>query len=130
RMKVAIVVPDSWSFWGGVPEHAHHQARALAELGVETRTLIGHDPPGLVTRLLHPRAVREEPLPPGTIATGRSAIVPANGALPNVVLDPRAFFRVRRALERERFDVVHVHEPLAPVAGVATLALARVPLVG
>jgi phosphatidylinositol alpha-mannosyltransferase len=129
-MKVAIVVPYSWSFWGGVPEHAQHQAAALAELGVETRTLIGYDPPGWLTRVLHPRAGRNEPLPDGWIPTGRSAIVPTNGALPNVVLDPRAVLRIRRTLERERFDVVHVHEPLAPVPCVAALALARVPVVG
>jgi phosphatidylinositol alpha-mannosyltransferase len=129
-MKVGIVVPYSWSFWGGVPEHAYHQAQALEELGIETRTLIGYDPPGALTRLLHPREGRAGAPPAGCIATGRSAIVVANGALPNVVLDPRAFFRVRRALERERFDVVHVHEPLAPVACVAALALARGPVVG
>src|SRR6266487_158082 len=106
-MKVGIVVPYSWSFWGGVPEHAQHQALALQALGIETRTLIGYDPPGLLTRMLHPRTGRAEPPPRGFISTGRSAIVPANGALPNLFLDPRAFFRVRRALERERFDVVH-----------------------
>ena len=32
-MKVGIVVPYSWSFWGGVQEHADHQARALRRLG-------------------------------------------------------------------------------------------------
>ena len=31
-MKVGIVVPYSWSFWGGVQEHADHQARALRRL--------------------------------------------------------------------------------------------------
>ena len=28
-MKVGIFVPFSWSFWGGVNEHAQHQARAV-----------------------------------------------------------------------------------------------------
>jgi phosphatidylinositol alpha-mannosyltransferase len=63
------------------------------------------------------------------IPVGRSVIVPANGALPNIVLSPSAVFRIRRLLERERFDVVHVHEPMTPAIGVATLALAQVPLV-
>src|SRR5919201_1749575 len=128
-MKVGIVVPYSWSFWGGVPEHAHHQAQALAHLGVETRTIIGHDPPGALTRILHPRVGRHERPPPDVLPVGRSVIVPANGALPNIVLSPPSVGRIRRILERERFDVVHVHEPMTPAIGVATLALARVPLV-
>src|SRR5204863_3331536 len=67
--------------------------------------------------------------PAYVIPVGRSVIVPANGALPNIVLSPSTVFRIRRLLERERFDVVHVHEPMTPAIGVATLAFARVPLV-
>jgi phosphatidyl-myo-inositol alpha-mannosyltransferase len=128
-MKVGIVVPYSWSFWGGVPEHADHQARALGQLGVETRIIIGHDPPGRLTRYLHPRAGRHERPPAHVIPLGRSVIVPANGALPNIVLSPRAVFRMRQVLERERFDVLHVHEPMTPALGTAALSFARMPLV-
>ena len=49
-MKVGIVVPYSWSFWGAVNEHAELQAAALRELGVEVKTIIGNDPPGSFTR--------------------------------------------------------------------------------
>jgi phosphatidylinositol alpha-mannosyltransferase len=128
-MKVAIVVPYSWSFWGGVPEHADHQARSLRKLGIDARIVIGHDPPGRLTKYLHPRAGRHEQPPEHVIPVGRSVIVPANGALPNIVISPNAIGRIRRLLERERFDVVHVHEPMTPAIGVATLALARSPLV-
>jgi phosphatidylinositol alpha-mannosyltransferase len=128
-MKVGIVVPYSWSFWGGVPEHAHHQALALRKLGVETRTLMGNDPPGQFTRVLHPRSGRHGQPPPDVIPVGRSVIVPANGALPNIILSPRSFVRVKQALERERFDVIHLHEPMTPIPCVATLALAEAPCV-
>jgi phosphatidylinositol alpha-mannosyltransferase len=128
-MKVGIVVPYSWSFWGGVPDHAHHQALALRKLGVETRTLMGNDPPGQFTRVLHPRSGRHGEPPPDVIPVGRSVIVPANGALPNIILSPRSFLRVKQALERERFDVVHLHEPMTPIPCVATLALAEAPCV-
>jgi len=128
-MKVGIIVPYSWSFWGGVPEHADHQARALEKLGVEARILIGHDPPGRLTRYLHPRQGRHEQPPGHVIPIGRSVIVPANGALPNIVLSPRAIFRMRQVLERERFDLLHVHEPMTPAIGVAALSFARIPLV-
>jgi phosphatidylinositol alpha-mannosyltransferase len=45
------------------------------------------------------------------------------------VLSPRAFFRIRRALERERFDVLHLHEPMTPAICTAVLVLARTPIV-
>jgi phosphatidylinositol alpha-mannosyltransferase len=128
-VKVGIVVPYSWSFWGGVVEHAENQALALRELGVETRTIIGNDPPGGLTRALHPRSGRHGEPPPDVLPVGRSVIVPANGSLPNIVLSPPALFRVRRILQRERFDVVHVHEPMTPAIGTAALCFARCPLV-
>ncbi|MGZ4390080.1 MAG: glycosyltransferase family 4 protein [Gaiellaceae bacterium] len=129
-MKVGIVVPYSWSFWGAVVEHAELQADALRRLGIETRTIMGNDPPGSFTRALHPRLGRGGSPPPDVIPVGRSVIVPANGSLPNVVLSPSTVGRVARTLEHEQFDLVHVHEPLTPVIGVATLAHAQCPIVG
>jgi phosphatidylinositol alpha-mannosyltransferase len=128
-VKVGIVVPYSWSFWGGVVEHAENQALALRDIGVETRTLIGNDPPGGFTRALHPRSGRHGEPPPDVIPVGRSVIVPANGSLPNIVLSPAAILRVRRALREEQFDVVHVHEPMTPAIGTAALCFARCPIV-
>ncbi len=128
-MKVGIVAPYSWSFWGAVVEHVELQADALRRIGVETRTIMGNDPPGSFTRVLHPRLGRHGSPPPDVIPVGRSVIVPANGSLPNIVLSPRSVSRIRRALERERFDVLHLHEPMTPAICIATLALARVPMV-
>jgi phosphatidyl-myo-inositol alpha-mannosyltransferase len=128
-VKVGIVVPYSWSFWGGVQEHADHQARALGRLGVEARILMGHDPPGRVTKLLHPKEGKHERPPDYVIPVGRSVIVPANASLPNIILSPQSMLRMRRAYERERFDVVHVHEPLAPVLSTFALATAPCPIV-
>jgi phosphatidylinositol alpha-mannosyltransferase len=128
-MKVGIVVPYSWSFWGAVVEHAESQSEALRKLGVETRLLMGNDPPGSFTRVLHPRLGRHGSPPDEVIPVGRSVIVPANGSLPNIVLSPRSVYRIRRVLERERFDLLHLHEPMTPAVCVAALALARTPIV-
>jgi phosphatidylinositol alpha-mannosyltransferase len=128
-MKVGIVAPYSWSFWGAVVEHVELQANALQARGVETRTIMGNDPPGSFTRVLHPRLGRHGHPPPDVIPVGRSVIVPANGSLPNIVLSPRAVPAIRRALLQERFDVVHLHEPMTPAICIATLAMARVPIV-
>jgi phosphatidylinositol alpha-mannosyltransferase len=129
-VKIGIVVPFSWSFWGGVLEHANQQALALMELGHDVRIVCGNDPPGQFTRVLHPRTGSHDDPPPYVLPIGRSVIVPANGSLPNIILSPRAFFRIRRVLERERFDVLHLHEPMTPIPCIATLAVARTPLVG
>jgi phosphatidyl-myo-inositol alpha-mannosyltransferase len=128
-MKVGIVVPYSWSFWGAVIEHAELQADALQRLGVETRTIMGNDPPGSFTRILHPRLGRHGNPPPDVIPVGRSVIVPANGTLPNIVLSPKTVPAMKRVLEREQFDVLHLHEPMTPAICIAALALARVPIV-
>ena len=122
-MKVGIVVPYSWSFGGGVVDHADAQARALGEVGIETRLLIGNDPPGSFSRVLHPRTGRPGPAPANVIPLGRSVVVPGNGALSNLVLSPRALPQMRRALDREGFDLIHVHEPLAPMLSPAALAM-------
>jgi phosphatidyl-myo-inositol alpha-mannosyltransferase len=129
-VKVGIVVPYSWSFWGAVVEHAELQADALRRQGCDVRILMGNDPPGQFTRVLHPRHGRHGTPPPEVIPIGRSVIVPANGTLPNIILSPRSFFRLRAALERERFDVLHLHEPMTPIPCTATLAIATCPMVG
>jgi phosphatidyl-myo-inositol alpha-mannosyltransferase len=129
RMKIGIVVPFSWSFWGAVVEHAELQAAALRDRGHDVRLIVGNDPPGQFTRALHPRVGRHGDPPPEVIPIGRSVIVPANGSLPNIVLSPRAFFRIRRVLEREQFDVLHLHEPMTPVVCVSVLAIATTPMV-
>ena len=129
HVKIGIVVPFSWSFWGAVVEHAELQAAALADLGHDVRPVMGNDPPGQFTRVLHPRVGRHDEPPSTVIPVGRSVIVPANGSLPNIVLSPRTYFRIQRTLGRERFDVLHLHEPMTPAICTATLVLARTPIV-
>jgi phosphatidylinositol alpha-mannosyltransferase len=128
-VKVGIIVPFSWSYWGGVVEHAEHQAAALRRRGHDVKIVMGNDPPGKLTRFLHPRSGRHGPLPDGIVPVGRSVVVPANGSLPNIVLSPRTVGRIKRVLDDEQFDVVHLHEPMTPAICVATLAVAQVPIV-
>jgi phosphatidylinositol alpha-mannosyltransferase len=129
-MKVGIVVPFSWSFWGAVVEHAELQAGALRELGHDVRLVMGNDPPGQFTRVLHPRVGRHGDPPPEVIPIGRSVIVPANGSLPNIILSPRSVLRIRRVLEREQFDLLHLHEPMTPTPCITALASWDGPMVG
>jgi phosphatidyl-myo-inositol alpha-mannosyltransferase len=128
-MKVGIVVPFSWSFWGAVLEHAELQAEALRARGLDARIVIGNDPPGTFTRALHPRHGRHDDPPPDVIPVGRTVIVPANGSLPNIVLSPKVPFTLKKVFAREQFDVLHLHEPMTPAVCVAALAVAKCALV-
>ncbi len=128
-MKVGVVVPFSWSFWGAVLEHAELKAEALRARGLDVKIIIGNDPPGAFTRALHPRHGRHDDPPPDVIPVGRTVIVPANGSLPNLVLNPKVPFKLRRVFAEERFDVLHLHEPMTPAICVSALAVAKCALV-
>jgi phosphatidylinositol alpha-mannosyltransferase len=93
------------------------------------RLIMANDPPGQFTRALHPRVGRHDEPPSRVIPVGRSVIVPANGSLPNICLSPRSVRRIRTVLDRERFDLLHLHEPMTPAICVATLSLATCPIV-
>ncbi len=56
--------------------------------------------------------------------------VPANNSRTHIVLSQLAEQRLRRLLKRERFDLLHLHEPMTPALCVAALAHARSPVVG
>src|SRR5207249_10268973 len=89
-VKVGIVVPFSWSFWGAVVEHAELQAAALEELGHEVRLIMGNDPPGQFTCVLHPRVGRNGNPTTNVIPVGRSVIVTATLQLTTRVLATQA----------------------------------------
>ena len=55
---------------------------------------------------------------------------PSNGAVSNLAHTPTAIATLRRELRAGQFDVVHVHEPVAPVVGWDTLTSTDAPLVG
>ncbi len=129
-MKIGIVVPFSWSYIGGVSEHAEAQAEALERIGFETRLIMGDDPPGTVWRLFHPDAGRLDKRPARVMSIGTTVTVPANHSRTHIVLSQLAELRLARLLSREKFDILHVHEPMTPALCVAALAHVRSPVVG
>jgi phosphatidylinositol alpha-mannosyltransferase len=111
-VKVGIFTPYDLSHAGGVNRHA----RALA-VALERR---GH-----AARVIGPAS---GDVPEG--CEGLRGVVPirANGSVARIGLftSRRA---VARILARERFDLVHVHEPLVPGPARLALRLAEVPVV-
>jgi len=117
HMRVALVSPYSWTHPGGVTRH-------IEALSAELRAA-GHH-----VRVLAPYDGDPADAPEGLISLGRTIGLPFNGAVSNLALTPFSAATLRRELRAGAFDVVHVHEPIAPVPGWLALAVADAPLVG
>ncbi|MGB8932887.1 MAG: glycosyltransferase family 4 protein [Anaeromyxobacteraceae bacterium] len=111
-MKVGIFTPYDLSHEGGVNRHARALASALARSG--HAALVVGPASGAV--------------PEGCEGIRGVVPIPANGSVARIGLfaSRRA---VARILEREGFDLLHVHEPLVPGPARIALRLAKVPVV-
>lgn len=114
-MRIAQVCPYSLTIPGGVQMQVIGLARALRQAGHETRILGPCDGP---------------PPEPGITPLGRSVPFAANGSVAPIAPDPAAALRTIRALREERFDVVHIHEPLVPGPSLYTVLTSDRPMVG
>jgi phosphatidyl-myo-inositol alpha-mannosyltransferase len=130
-MRVALVSPYSWTYPGGVTRHIEALAGELLNGGHDVRVLAPYDRDDRRTALLHrgTRPQRRE-APEWLISLGPTLGWPSNGAVSNLAHTPTAIATLRRELRAGQFDVVHVHEPVAPVVGWDTLTSTDAPLVG
>src|SRR5919107_442400 len=129
-VRVALVSPYSWTYPGGVNGHVAALARELRHLGDEVSVLAPWDPPDRLSRVLHRGAATAGPAPERLISLGRTIAIPANGALSNLCVTPGGVLTLRRELRSGRFDVIHVHEPIAPLIGWSIPFIAGTPVVG
>jgi phosphatidyl-myo-inositol alpha-mannosyltransferase len=130
-MRIALVSPYSWTYPGGVTRHIEALAEQLLAAGHHVRVLAPFDPPDARSERLHRGArPQERALPDYVVPLGRTVGVPANGAVSNLALTPSGLQRLRRELEAGDFDVVNVHEPVAPSVSWDALAFGDAALVG
>ena len=117
-MRIALVSPYSWTYPGGVTRHIEALAECFFGLRHEVRVLAPHDPPDRITRVLHRGASPQAlPAPDYLIPLGRTVGIRANGAVSNVSLTPHGMATLHRELRTGGYDVVHIHEPIAPAIG-------------
>ncbi len=124
-MRIAIVSDYYYPQLGGITEHVHGQATEL--------TRRGHDVTLVTSRLtVRPSTAIDEALPPRTFELARIARAwpfYANGSETLLSLvGPTARIRLQRLLTPERFDVVHVHNPVGPFLPVAATWWSRAPV--
>lgn len=117
-MRIALVSPYDLGVPGGVQSHVVHLAAALRERGDQVDLIApGRPQHGEVDVARH-------------LPVGRTVPVPFNGSVAPIALGPGAAARTRRALAQLHPDVIHVHEPIVPVVGIAAATSGVAPVVG
>lgn len=114
-LRVGMICPYSLSVPGGVQEQVLSLARIMRAKGVDVRVLGPCDGP---------------PPDVGITSVGASLPTAANGSIAPIAPDAPAQLRLTKALWNEQFDLVHLHEPLAPGVGITTVLMQPAPMIG
>ncbi len=133
---------------GGVTEHVDATARALRARGHEVTVITaeysercwrgaasnGNGHPTSGSPAEDGRGDSDPPRdashPHRVVRIGRNVAVPYNGAENNLTIGLRLREKLMSVLDRERFDVLHVHCPVSPVLPLLAIRVAPQPIVG
>jgi len=108
-VKIAMVSPYDFTWPGGVTAHVAQLARELGRSGHEVQVLAPHSPS------------RESQDADLHVPLGRSVPLPSGGSIARVSLSWWLYPKVRALLRKEQFDVIHLHEPMAPILPLCVL---------
>ncbi|HYL41315.1 MAG TPA: glycosyltransferase family 4 protein, partial [Candidatus Binatus sp.] len=107
-MKIGLVTPYVYPLPGGVNQHVRHLYENLRHRGHDVRILTSSH--GLQ------RASQGD-----VIRIGKGFSVPSNGSVGTITISPRYVSQVQDVLDRERFDLLHFHEPFVPFLSLVVL---------
>ena len=113
-LRIGLFAPYDLARAGGVNTQIRAQARALRRRGHEVRIY----------------GAASAQLAGGEVSLGAAIALTIGGTESGLAIDPRSSARVVRLLRSERFDVLHVHEPLMPLVAWSVLWSASTPIVG
>ena len=112
-MKIGLVSPYDYTHPGGVTHHIRNLGEWLQRLGHDVRTFAPSS-----------RQQAEHEIP-NYYRIGRVFSVPVNDSVARITLSFHLASRVMDICARERFDVLHFHEPLMPALPITMLRLSR-----
>lgn len=116
-MRIGMVSPYAWDVPGGVQAHIRDLANYFRANGNEVSILAP--------------AVDEESLKDDyVVSAGRPVAIPYNGAVARVLFGPVAATRVRQWIQRNEFEILHLHEPAIPSLSLLACSIAEGPMVG
>ena len=113
-----MVSPYDFTWPGGVTGHVAHLARELGRFGHQVQVLAPHSPS------------RECQETTKFVPLGRSVPLPSGGSIARVSLSWWLYPKVRSLLREEEFDIIHLHEPMAPILPLCVLEFSNAVNVG
>ena len=117
-MKIALVSPYDMGHPGGVGEHIFHLSEEFKRHGDQVS-------------IIAPRSTGSGmEIGDGFYGVGRTVGIPGNKSTVRLTFDITLYNAVKQLLDREQFDVIHLHEPLTPVLPYMVLLNSRAVNVG
>jgi len=116
-VKIALVAPYDFAYPGGVANHVTALANQLTALGHEVRVIA---PASRPVASFGDRFIR--------IGTPRP--MPASGSVARITISVRLANKIKSVLEKEQFDIVHLHEPFMIMLCSAVLRFSKTTNVG
>ena len=101
-MKIALVSPYDIAYHGGVANHIMALDKQL--------TRLGHD-----VRVIAPASGKISLFGDRFIAIGRPRSMPAGGTTARICISLHLAPRIKEVLAKEKFDIIHLHEPFMPM---------------
>jgi len=116
-MKIALVSPYDFAYPGGVTHHISCLEHQL--------TLMGHQ-----VKVIAPSSRRVPDFGDRFIPIGKPRPIPASGSIIRITISLRLAATIKAVLDRENFDIIHLHEPFMPMLCTAVLRFSHTVNVG
>jgi phosphatidylinositol alpha-mannosyltransferase len=116
-MKIALVSPYDFAYPGGVASHISNLYKYLTNMGHEVRVIA-------------PASKAVTIFGDHFIPIGKPRPIPSSGSITRVTISIRLASAIKEVLNREQFDIVHLHEPFMPMLCSAVLRFSNMVNVG
>ena len=116
-VKIALISPYDFAYPGGVCIHISCLEQQFIRMGHEVKVIA-------------PASKAISGFGDRFIPIGRPRPIPTSGSIARLTLSLRLSSRIKEVLEREKFDIIHLHEPLMPMLCTSVLRLSQTATVG
>ncbi len=107
-MKIALVSPYDFAHPGGVVNHISSLERRFTEMGHEVKVIA-------------PASQAINGFGDRFIPIGKPRPIPSSGSIVRITISMRLASQIKAILAREKFDIIHLHEPFMPMLCSAVL---------